>query len=203
MKEWLLDMVKRLPVDLGQGYYRHKTKAKIIAFDAVGQGPGKALDMGCGDGFWSDELKKKKWNVVSVDGFDGRYPGMIKVNAEERLPFNDNEFDLVWMSEVLEHIQNAAGVVAEMRRILKPGGKIVLTTPNSSFWIYDILNWFGLSPKQVQNPDHKQFFDMKQMRELFPKAKIYGFFPYAILKFKISSGIGPLSPTFIVIEENE
>lgn len=199
----ILDFIKRAPVDLGQGHYRHKTKAKLIAFSKVPMGAAgsAALDFGCGDGFWSEQLQKKGYKVTSTDNYDFRYTPAQKVDAEIALPFDSNTFDLIWCSEVIEHVHNVEQLTREFRRILKPGGVIICTTPNSAFWIYGILNLFGFSPKQVQNPDHKQFFSLKAIRSLFPTADVIGFFPYNIIKLAIVRGIGPLSPTFIIIEK--
>lgn len=196
-----LDWIKRLPIDLGQGWYRHTTKAKLLAFAKVGDGHERsALDFGCGDGFWSEQLKKQGWRVTSIDNYDTRYTGVQQVNAEGPLPFPDHAFDLVWVAEVIEHVRNIGPFIAELRRITKPGGRMILTTPNSAFWLYDVLRWFGITAQQIQNPDHKQFFSFKDMRALFPTADIRGFFPYALLKFEIRSQIGLLSPSFIILE---
>lgn len=201
MIQRVLDNIKRLPIDLGQGWYRHTTKAKLTAFQVTGQGHGRTvLDLGCGDGYWSKRLAKRGWQVTSADGFDTRHPTAHQINFEESLPFVDNQFDLIWCSEVIEHIKDVEQLVSEMRRITKPGGRIVTTTPNSSFWLYKILMPFGIKPADIQNPDHKQFFSLADIRNLFPSAKILGFFPYAIFKFVIRSGVNLLSPTFIIIE---
>lgn len=198
----ILNLIKRLPIDLGQGYYRHTTKAKLMAFAAAGKPhdrSNQALDFGCGDGYWSNQLKSRGWKVTSTDGYDFRYPGTIEVDAEQPLPFADNSFDLIWSVEVIEHVRNVKPLVQEFRRILRPGGKIIITTPNSAFWLYALLNVFGITPAQVQNPDHKQFFDLRAIHQLFPGAKVMGFFPYAILKIPIRQGIALLSPTFVII----
>ncbi|MEX0650112.1 MAG: class I SAM-dependent methyltransferase [Candidatus Andersenbacteria bacterium] len=198
----ILNLIKRLPIDLGQGHYRHETKAKTVAFALAGDGNGKkALDFGCGDGFWSEQLKSRGWDVTSVDNYDFRYKYTQQVDAEQKLSFPDNTFELVWVLEVVEHVKHVEQLLDEFRRITKPGGRIIITTPNSNFWLYRILRPFGITPPKIQNPDHKQFFSFADMQRLFPQAYIYGFFPYTLIKLVISSGIGFLSPTFIVIED--
>ncbi|MBI1833800.1 MAG: class I SAM-dependent methyltransferase [Candidatus Andersenbacteria bacterium] len=199
-----LDLIKRLPIDLGQGHYRHTTKAKVTAFRMTGDGHGRrALDLGCGDGFWSRKLKGHNWQVTSADGYDFRSPDTIEVDAEKPFPFSNQEFDLIWSSEVIEHIRNVDQFVSEMRRIIKPDGRIIVTTPNSHFWLYRLLLPFGIKPATIQNPDHKQFFSLADMRRLFPRAHIYGFFPYTLVKIIITRGIDFLSPTFIVVEHQK
>jgi hypothetical protein len=58
----------------------------------------------------------------------------------------------------------------------------------------------GYTPKQLQNPGHKYFFNINHIKMLFPGARIYGYFPYMIAKFKINRFLGFLSPTFVIIE---
>ena len=45
------------------------------------------------------------------------------------LPFEDNSFDLVWASEVMEHVGDTARWLSEVRRVLTPGGRLLVTTP--------------------------------------------------------------------------
>jgi len=196
----LLDLAKRIPVDLGQGHYRHHTRAKTIAYALAGAGAGReALDVGAGDGFWARELEKQNWKVVAIDNFDFRYPKTRQVDFERPLPFPDHSFDLVWGLEVIEHAKNVQGLAAEMQRVLRPGGLLIITTPNSSFWLYTVLRAAGIRPADVQNADHKQFFSLADIRALFPRAEVYGFFPYNLVKLRIRRGVGLLSPTFIAV----
>lgn len=197
----IIDLIKKLPLDLAQGKMRHKTKGKLIAFSFVEPGhKRRALDLGCGNGYWSNQLKKKGWNVTSAD-IEKNATNALIVDAEKPLPFLNNYFDLIWSSEVIEHIKNLDNFIYETKRVLKPRGSLIITTPNSSFWLYKVLNPLGLTPEKLQNPDHKQFFCLNDIKRLLPTAQIYGFFPYAILKFRIKKAIGLLSPTFVIIEK--
>lgn len=198
----ILDLLKKVPIDLGQGGFRHKTKGKRIAFGFVDDGKGRgALDLGSGDGYWTDQLKIKGWQTTSVDGEKCRQDTII-VDAEKPLAFSDNHFDLVWCSEVIEHIVNIHIVLSEIRRVVKPGGLIIITTPNSYFWLYRLLGIFGLTPKRLQNSDHKHFFSYADIKGMFPDADILGYFPYAVLKLKIRKFVGLLSPTFVIVQHN-
>ena len=197
-----ISLLKKIPIDLGQGEERTDSKAKLIAFSFVGIGAEKnALEIGCGKGYWSEKLKALGYNVTSLD-INKTYEHARIVNVEHGLPFSDHTFNLVWASEVLEHLADPDFAAREMRRVLKPGGRLILTTPNSHFWLYPLFQIFGYTPADLQNKGHKQFFHAREIAKLFPKAKIYGFFPYAILKFRLKNFwlISLLSPNFIIIE---
>ena len=200
---WLKQLKNMSWLDLGAGPSRHRTKGKLIAFNQARrfyrQGH-QALDLGCGDGFWSEQLKSLGYQLTSVDQAK-YYDGANVLNLENRLPFSDHSFDLIWSTEVLEHLWTPEKIILEIKRILKPDGYLILTTPNSHFWIYPILKLFGQTPQTLQNPDHKQFFHRSDIRRLFPRAQIYGFFPYFILKLTLSRPrlVGYLSPTFVIV----
>ena len=194
-------------IDLGTGSTRHFTKGKLIGFKHAQEemrGGGRALDLGCGDGFWSRKLETSGYQVTSVD-HEKYYQNTQIVNLEQSLPFPDQSFDLVWSTEVLEHLFTPSHLVREIERILRPQGLLVLTTPNSYFWIYPLFRIFGYRPRDLQNPDHKQFFHLNDIRKLFPGASVYGFFPYLFLKMTISHPVLVkfLSPTFVVVARRE
>jgi glycosyltransferase involved in cell wall biosynthesis/2-polyprenyl-3-methyl-5-hydroxy-6-metoxy-1,4-benzoquinol methylase len=194
----LVEWLKRWPVDLGQAAYRATTRGKRIALDLVPDGRGRtALDIGCREGFQSDWLKERGYQVISID-VEPTYPGAIVADANGKLPFDTGRFDLIWCSEVIEHLESPDDFTAEVDRLLKPGGKLLLTTPNSAFWIYPIARLFGKTPADLQNPTHTYFFSESDIRRLFPEGRLFGYFPYVLLKARIRRAIGLLSPTFVV-----
>ncbi len=198
-----LNLLKKLPIDLGQANantgLRTTTKGKLIALSLVPAGYGKtALDVGCREGHQTKWLENKGYQVTSIDR-EKIYPACQIVDIEHGLPFADNSFDLIWCSEVIEHLFTPAKTISEFNRVLKADGQMILTTPNSYFFLMKILHALGLSPQRLQNKDHKQFFKLKDIKKIFPEAKIYGFFPYFLLKLKIKYLVGLLSPTFVII----
>jgi SAM-dependent methyltransferase len=195
----MIEILKTLPIDLGQGHMGKKTKGKSIGFEIIkinAQG-GCALDLGCREGHQSRRLERLGYYVVSVDIIK-RYKNAILVDANKGLPFKNETFDLVWCSEVIEHLTDVHRTINELKRVLKTGGHAVITTPNSYFWLMNLLTLFKLTPAKLQRKDHLHFFKMSDIKILFPKARVYGFFPYLILKFKIERFVGLLSPTFII-----
>jgi len=193
-----LNFFKKIPIDIGQEKVADYTKAKLIALELAGQGEGKlALDVGCGRGVWSEKLKQKKFKVISVD-HQKQYKECQTVDVNKGLPFGDSTFDLVWAAEVIEHLDSPQESIKEFNRVLKYNGKLIVTTPNSYFCLMRPFHWVGVRPNKLQNADHKHFFKLKDIKKLFPQTKIYGYFPYCLLKFKITRLVGLLSPTFII-----
>jgi SAM-dependent methyltransferase len=92
---------------------------------------GRLLDFGCG--------RKPYENLFSVDeyiGIDLKTTGHEHKNSKvdvyydgKSIPFDDNNFDSVFCSEVLEHVFNLDEVLPEIRRVMKPNGKILVTVP--------------------------------------------------------------------------
>ena len=196
----MINLLKKLPVDFGQGELRAITKGKKIAMSYVENTKNKsALDIGCREGIQSEWLKRKGYITTSID-IVKKYNNCLIVDVNKGLPFKDNEFDLIWCSEVIEHLIDPKVSINEFNRVLKSDGKIIITTPNSYFWFYYIARIFGKKPRDLQNSDHKHFFSIKAIKELFPKGKILGYFPYMVYKFIITKNIELLSPTFVVID---
>ncbi len=197
----IFSILKKIPIDFGQGNLRHTTKGKQIALELVGKGDTTktVLDVGCRDGHFSKRLESSGFITTSID-IECAYERCQRVDANRPLPFPDQTFDRIWCSEVIEHLNDPAAVIHEFRRVLKPGGFAVFTTPNSTIWLYAILRLFGKRPKDTQNPGHIHFFGTKDIIALGPRDNVlYGYFPYLFLKFRIRHLVGLLSPTFIFV----
>jgi SAM-dependent methyltransferase len=194
----LIDLLKRVPIDLGQGAVAERTQGKQIALGLVSPGQGKrALDVGAREGHQTRWLRERGYDVTSLD-IEPQFPECLAANVDEGLPFEEESFDLVWCAEVIEHLKDPEHALREFRRVTKPGGDIVLTTPNSYAWLFRLVAWFGLTPQRLQRKDHLHFFDLDAVTALAPDAELYGYFPYAIVKRTIRRGVGALSPTFVM-----
>ena len=104
---------------------------------------GVVLDAGCGVGYGSDLLRDRADVVHGIDmsareieiatNSYGR-PGLdFKVGSITDTGFPSDHFDAIACFEVIEHVEDQAGVLAEFGRILKPGGVLVCSTPNEEF----------------------------------------------------------------------
>ncbi|MDO8620904.1 MAG: class I SAM-dependent methyltransferase, partial [Candidatus Levybacteria bacterium] len=148
-------------------------------------------------------IKEFGYKVISID-IEPKYKEATQHNIEAGLPFEDGYFDLIWCTDVIEHLYKPDFLISEIDRVLKKGGTSIITTPNSAFWFYHVVRLWGWTPKKLQNSDHKQFFNLKDIKKLARGYDIYGYFPYLnFFFFKIKKLVGFLSPTFIMINSKK
>lgn len=113
----------------------------------------RVLDCGCGRGFYLNFVRglRPRARLVGVDLSLGELAamelpegadGVARVRARAgALPFADDWFDAVIVSEVLEHVDDDLAALAEVRRVLRPGGRAAVTVPNRRFpFAYDPVN---------------------------------------------------------------
>lgn len=98
------------------------TRGRIDAFLAKYAADTNALDIGAG----GDDHRALFPNRTTLDIDAARNPDVV--GDAERLPFGDDSYEIVICSEVLEHIRHPEKAISEMRRVLRPGGTLVLTT---------------------------------------------------------------------------
>jgi 2-polyprenyl-3-methyl-5-hydroxy-6-metoxy-1,4-benzoquinol methylase len=95
---------------------------------------GKFLDIAAGEGALSAALSEMGFEVSACDLQPDMFkaPGIecAKCNLNETLPFTDKSFDCAVCVETIEHLRNRYAFLAECSRVLRPGGTLVLTTPN-------------------------------------------------------------------------
>jgi len=130
-----------------------------VDFDRLGLRPGdRVLDMGCGAGRHAFEMFRRGADVVAFDQDGDELAGVLDLFGAMReageappgaeadikqgdalaLPFPDGEFDRVVAAEVLEHIPEDTAAIAELARVLRPGGTIAVTVPR---WLPERVCW--------------------------------------------------------------
>lgn len=92
--------------------------------------PGTLLDIPSGSGPLSAGTRALGYRVVEVDLFPGANFHGVVADACAGFPFVDRSFDTVLSVEGVEHFENQTGFVRECARVLRPGGRLILTTPN-------------------------------------------------------------------------
>jgi SAM-dependent methyltransferase len=159
-------------------YLRHRfayeyTKSRIRPTDEV-------VEVGSGEGYGTSLLSETAARVVGLDIDEATVEHASGKYASDKvgfalydgntIPFPDNTFDLAVSFQVIEHIRDDAGHVAQICRILKPGGILVLTTPNRNYRL--------LPGQKPWNRFHVREYDRQQLqatlRRSFPDTLVLG-----------------------------
>jgi len=135
-------------------YFPYEEAAKIVS--------GSVLELGCGWGRGVEKLIKASENYTGLDKnaklinkLSNKYPkySFATANFPDLSDYKDNTFDFVVTFQVIEHIQDDKEFLKEAHRVLKSGGKIILTTVNKSY---------SLS----RNPWHIREYNTKELKDL-------------------------------------
>jgi ubiquinone/menaquinone biosynthesis C-methylase UbiE len=146
---------------------------------------GRILDVGCGTGIISRMYPAK--DITGMDISEGmlRYhPGKCLKGSADDIPFEDSSFDAVIGRSILHHLSDAEKALREMRRVLKPGGKLVLWEANKS-WLAEFLRRIA-QPSERFSETHGSFSDLPGVvRKYFRlrQVKYQGFIAYPLFGF--------------------
>ncbi len=119
----------------------------------------KVLDLGCGDGTYLDALGQVQpgLDLFGIDFSHDRIAlaknkslALKQGDLHEGISFAPGFFDIVYTAEVIEHLWDPDAFVKEIVRVLAPGGKLLLTTPNLCAWYNRALFLFGIQPLFVE-----------------------------------------------------
>ena len=128
----------------------HDTVLKIIKNEKKG----RILDIASGYGSISHSLSKMDFEVYAADidpsKFKPKDIKCVQVDANKELPWNNEYFDIIISVETLEHLENPWNFIRETHRILKPKGKLIITTPNVESWISRLFFLFFWSTKIIR-----------------------------------------------------
>jgi len=143
-------------------FFRGEVEEMLLAAEVR---PGqKAVDLGCGNG---SLVRLARAQGVEAFGFDisrehvtiarglNRVDAFVRATAE-RLPLRSERVDLVFAQHVVEHLRNPSRSVAEWRRVLKPGARLIVLTPNARY----------PDPCIFEDPTHIRIFDRRSLVDL-------------------------------------
>jgi len=111
---------------------------------------GRLLDVGCGSKPYRSLFNVREYIGLDIDSRVARQRGVADVFYEGRIfPFEPESFDAVLCNQVLEHVFNPDEFLAEIQRVLRPGGKLLLTVPfvwdeHEQPWDFARYSSFGL-----------------------------------------------------------
>lgn len=130
--------------------------------------PGKVLDIGCRDGYLQKFLSQKHeyYGVDLVDSGSGAVKNLSLCDVtKDPLPFEDGFFDNVVAGEFFEHISNFYFVMEQLGRVLRPGGRIIITVPN--------LARFYFTTSVIRRKNYLRQFTRESLKK--PDEHIHGF----------------------------
>jgi 2-polyprenyl-3-methyl-5-hydroxy-6-metoxy-1,4-benzoquinol methylase len=122
--------------------------------------PLRAVDVGCGEGTWTAAAAAGArragiditiigldWSVAALDQARGHGLEVVRSSVEHPgLPLGTASVDVVIVSELIEHLVDTDTVLTEARRVLVPGGALLLSTPNLAAWYNRALLMVGVQP---------------------------------------------------------
>ena len=156
----------------------HRAHAKLLA--AVGEGK-RVLDVGCSSGYLSEPLATRGNTIVGIEldpdaaraaeAFCERVlVGDVETMA---LPLDPASFDVVLCGDVIEHLRDPVATLARLRPFLKPGGRLVLSTPNVANWAIRLSLLAGrwrYTDRGILDRSHTHLFTRSTLAEAVRRA---------------------------------
>jgi SAM-dependent methyltransferase len=146
-----------------------KSVSQTLAEIATTFSPESVLDVGCGQGRYSSLLRRHfpkaritgvDFSPVAVEKASKQHPDIsFRVGGAEALDFvDDHSVDFILNIEVLEHVDDVRKMIAEFKRVLRTGGRLLLTTPCANRWSLEWCENIGLHGSLRDAADGFQIF---------------------------------------------
>lgn len=162
----------------------------------------KVLDAGCGIGFFTNAIKKAGYEAVGIDISKNaieearkRYPDIHFICNDLTIhwPFEDSAFDVIFSTEVIEHVLGIYDMFSEMNRVLKKGGVLVLTTPYHGLIKNLLVVLFNFDRHFDVEGGHIRFFTEKFL------IKILKNFGFAVIETEYIGRIRPIPKSIYIV----
>ena len=137
--------------------------------------PSRVLDLGCSGGLFASHVRAAGHHVTGVDlveipGVRERTDHFIKARLEDGIPGEAGDgFDVVVVADIIEHLPQPALVLADICRVLRPGGQVMLSVPNFAHWYPRarvVSGLFGYDRRGILDETHLRFFTRRTLRRL-------------------------------------
>lgn len=145
----------------------YSTRLKLI--EKIHKKKGKLLDIGCAAGFFLKTAESRGWDTYGIDllpdyiDFAKQELHLKNVYCDilENIKFPQDSFDVVTLWDLIEHLRRPLDTLREVNRILRPGGKLVIWTPNVKNAVFQKAAWYGYTI-----PLHFYFFSSSSLSGL-------------------------------------
>ena len=148
--------------------------SRLSVIESLYSGKGNLLDIGCGAGFFLNCAKERGWNCHGLEIL----PEYIKFahenfaldnirleSLDESLSYGANTFDVITLWDLIEHLRNPLDCLKRIHYSMKPGGLLVMWTPNVKNAVFLKENWVGYKTLQ-----HFYFFSRNSLNQMLEKA---------------------------------
>jgi ubiquinone/menaquinone biosynthesis C-methylase UbiE len=177
VESWRESVWRAVPEDARPERFAAR-RAFLLAHVRAGD---RVLDLGAGDGSFTGELRAAGCEVVAVDVAEealrrarARVPDLDARRVDEgaSLPLDEDTVDIVWAGEVLEHVADVVGLLAEVRRVLRWGGTLLVTTPYHGRVMLLALALRARATDEHFDPrvDHLRFFTARTLHAVLSDA---------------------------------
>jgi 2-polyprenyl-3-methyl-5-hydroxy-6-metoxy-1,4-benzoquinol methylase len=166
-----------------EGFYEVNTRphgSQMKVLDLVGPAK-RVLDVGCSTGYLAERLQQRGATVVGID-LDERAAELARRFCEAvyvgdietmELPFEPESFDAIVCGDLIEHLRDPESALQRLRPLLRPSGRLALSTPNIANWAMRLSLLFGrfrYTEWGLLDRTHTHFFTRKTLRECLEAA---------------------------------
>jgi SAM-dependent methyltransferase len=152
----------------------HRRLAELVSDFEADRRLNRWLDVGCGAGTLMRAAQAQGWDVVGTEVAEPAAEAMrasgldVRSGELNQLDLPEPGFDVVSMTEVVEHAADVSAILSASRRLLRSGGALYVTTPHSRGVSGRLLGtgWSVVSP-----PEHLQLFSIRGLRELVERSR--------------------------------
>ena len=146
-------------------FYALRSKGIINELKGLVSNQGKILDWGSGDCRWLKVIRDAGFKAWGIDLYSTMpHDQSVKNATIETAGFSEASFDAITAFHLLEHLPDPVGSIREALKILKPGGVMIVETPNIDSWGFRI---FKKRWQPLQLPAHLNHFSPKTLRKIF------------------------------------